>query len=74
MPATAHEPCIAALGYELHFESLFSQGRGLAFPCDSLGKVDLDQMSMRARTNYLYARAVVGNEYRFPAVRRNSLC
>ena len=70
MQAAVPQPCVAGSGYELLFESLYSEGRGLAFPCDSLGRVDLDRMSVRARTNYLYARAVVGLEYRYPAVRR----
>jgi hypothetical protein len=54
--------------YELRFVSLFDSGRGFAFPCDPEGRVDLDQLSERARTNYLYARAVVGRELAVPAV------
>jgi hypothetical protein len=56
-------------GYELRFDSLFDEGRALSFPCDASGRVDLDTMSDRARNNYLYARAVVGREFRAPAVR-----
>jgi hypothetical protein len=59
-------PCHAA--YELRFESLFDAGKALSFPCDGQGHVDLDGLSSRARENYLYARAVIGFEYRFPAV------
>lgn len=59
-------------GFELRFESLFVEGRGLAFPCDRDGQVNLDALSERARSNYLYARAVVGREYRQPAVCRSS--
>lgn len=55
--------------FELHFESLFDRGRGYAFPCDADGYVDLDQLSERARSNYLFARAVVGRELTAPAVR-----
>jgi hypothetical protein len=54
--------------YELRFKSLFESGRGFAFPCDPEGRVDLDQLSERARNNYLYARAVVGRELSAPAV------
>jgi hypothetical protein len=54
--------------YELRFTSLFDNGRGFAFPCDSQGRVNLDQLSERARNNYLYARAVVGRELAVPAV------
>ncbi|WKB52506.1 hypothetical protein [Eleftheria terrae] len=55
-------------GFELRFRSLFNQGRGLAFPCDAKGQVNLDSLSDRARQNYLYARAVVGREFAVPAV------
>lgn len=56
-------------GFELRFQSLFSEGRALAFPCDGGGRVQMDQLSERARLNYLYARAVVGREYAVPVVR-----
>lgn len=55
--------------YELRFQSLFDSGRGFAFPCDPEGQVDLDKLSDRARNNYLYARAMVGRELAFPAVK-----
>jgi hypothetical protein len=58
--------------YELRFRSLFNSGRGFAFPCDPHGRVDLDQLSARARINYLYARAVVGRELTMPAVQRSA--
>lgn len=54
--------------YELRFESLFNAGRALAFPCDERGRVELDALSERARSNYFYARAVVGREFATPAV------
>ena len=54
--------------FELRFRSLFDSGRGYAFPCDPQGQVDLDQLSERARNNYLYARAMVGRELAVPAV------
>jgi hypothetical protein len=59
--------------YELRFQSLFDEGRGLAFPCDAMGHVDLDGMSERARLNYLYARTVIGREFATPAVRYRDL-
>jgi hypothetical protein len=62
---TAHAPA----RYELRFASLFDEGRGLAFPCDAEGHVDLDALSGRARLNYLYARTVIGREFSMPAVR-----
>lgn len=69
--AAAPGPDIAAAGvaFELRFDSLFVEGRGLSFPCDAHGLVQMDALSARARDNYLYARAVVGREFRTPAVR-----
>lgn len=58
----------ADAGFELRFQSLFHQGRAMAFPCDAGGHVDLDALSEHARENYLYARAVIGREYAVPAV------
>ena len=57
------------LQYELRFQSLFDSGRGYAFPCDHTGQVNLDQLSDRARNNYLFARALVGRDLAVPAVR-----
>jgi len=54
--------------FELRFQSLFDEGRALAFPCDAEGHVELDRLSERARTNYLHARAEVGRNFAFPAV------
>ena len=54
--------------YELRFQSLFNAGRALAFPCDAAGRVDLDTLSERVRTNYFYARTAIGREFAFPAV------
>jgi hypothetical protein len=54
--------------YELRFMSLFREGRGLSFPCDPDGDVHLDELSERARTNYFYARTVIGREFATPAI------
>ena len=54
--------------FELRFCSLFDEGRGLSFPCDAAGHVDIDALSSRARLNYLYARTVIGREFFMPAV------
>ena len=58
----------AASRFELRFQSLFHEGRALAFPCDAAGAVDLDGLSAKARNNYLYARATVGRDFAVPAV------
>ena len=53
---------------ELRFESLFRQGTGLSFPCDSAGQVDVDALSERARANYHRAHAGVGREFAYPTI------
>ena len=55
--------------FEIRYQSLFHEGRGLSFPCDAHGHVPLDSLSERALENYLYARAVVGREYAYPSIR-----
>lgn len=55
--------------FEIRFESLFDAGRGMSFPCDQQGHVDLDSLPARARNNYLFARAMVGKDYLPPSVR-----
>lgn len=57
--------------YELRFQSLFDAGRAFAFPCDAKGHVDMDRLSDRARTNYLYARTVIGREVLTPSVQQS---
>jgi hypothetical protein len=61
-------PCGESV-YEVRFQSLFNEGRALAFPCDAAGHVDLDALGSQALGNYLYARAMVGREFATPAVR-----
>ncbi len=70
MNASTPHPTSAAPGgrYLLRYESLFHPGRGVAFPCDERGRVELDALTEPARENYFYARAVVGREYAAPAV------
>jgi hypothetical protein len=58
--------------FELRFQSLFDSGRGYAFPCDRDGRVDIDHLSDRARSNYLRARALVGRELAVPSVVRSA--
>ena len=55
--------------HEITYQSLF-RGPSLCFPCDERGEVPLDALSERARDNYLYARAVVGLEFGYPAISR----
>ena len=46
---------LAPLRFEIRFDSLVQQGRGLVFPCDPEGTVDVDALSERARSNYFFA-------------------
>lgn len=41
---------------------------GLAFPCDALGRVELDSLSNRELNNYLFARALRCRDYGLPEV------
>lgn len=61
-------PCTELPSFEVRFASLFRAGGGYAFPCDGLGRVDLDALSENARINYFYARAMVGRDVATPRV------
>jgi hypothetical protein len=52
----------------LRFPSLFHEGRSLCFPCDARGEVRLNDLSSRARNNYLFARAAIGRDFAWPVV------
>ena len=56
--------------YELLFATLEGDTRGIAFPCDAQGHVDLDALSDSSRNTYFYARAVIGRVFARPAVQR----
>ena len=58
----------AAVTHYLLFSGLFPAVHSLVFPCDQQGHVDMDEMSDRARENYLFARTVVGRDYDVPVV------
>jgi hypothetical protein len=59
--------------FMLRFDPLFGVGPALTFPCDAGGRVDLDSLAERARSNYFYARAVIGRQFAMPAVQRGAL-
>lgn len=63
----------APASYEIRFQSLFHEGRAMAFPCDCEGHVDFDGMNERVRNNYLFARAMIGREYAMPRVLMSTL-
>ena len=51
----------------LRFNCLFT-GRGLSFPCDAEGVVDVDALSEQARGNFARALRSVGRDYGTPQV------
>ena len=59
--------------FMLRFDPLFGVGPALSFPCDAAGRVDLDSLAERARSNYFYARAVIGRHFGMPAVQSGAL-
>jgi hypothetical protein len=59
-------------GYELLFESLDGAQSACAFPCDACGQVDMDRLGDSTLEHYLFARAVIGHQYRLPSVRRKA--
>lgn len=63
---TATHTAPASAGFELRFQSLFREGRGLAFPCDARGQVELARLPDKARCNFLLAQALVGREFAVP--------
>ena len=73
-PARPAEARDEPAAFELHFGSLFIEGRGLSFPCDASGRVEESRLSQRARLNYRRALAVIGREFGMPSVRRSDLC
>jgi hypothetical protein len=59
----------AAPSFELRFQSLFDEGRALAFPCDAAGRVDPARLSERARVNFQRAQALIGRDFMLPSLR-----
>jgi len=70
---TIQNPLPGPARFELRFQSLFDEGRAYAFPCDAAGHVDLDALSTTLRTNYLFARTLIGRDFAVPAVRASTL-
>ena len=56
------------LRYNIRFESIRKERLALEFPCDAEGRVELDGLNDGARIDYLFARAVVGGEFRSPSI------
>ena len=54
--------------YELRFGSISVSESAYRFPCDCAGHVDIDALSDIDRLDYLYARTLIGRDFRAPAV------
>jgi hypothetical protein len=65
---SAVEP--SRIRHELRFASRSDRGRDYTFPCDAHGHVDIDTLSDLGRTNYFFARAMVGSMLSAPIVSR----
>jgi hypothetical protein len=70
MSASIHSIHPELESFEVRFESLSDAGGALVFPCDACGRVDLDALAPRARSNYFFARTLVGRNYGSPHVLR----
>jgi hypothetical protein len=64
MNPSTHPDCT----HRLSFGPLGPTARPLVFDCDVAGRVDLDRLDRRERADYLYARALIGRDYRWPRV------
>lgn len=58
----------AEIRFELRFATLLVPDGGFVFPCDSIGRVDLDHLPKQASDNYVYARSAVGTEFFAPTI------
>jgi hypothetical protein len=54
--------------FELRFVATQADGHDFAFPCDQHGRVDLDALPERERTEYFFARALIGRDVARPVV------
>lgn len=55
-------------GYQICYSALRDGHRSLCFRCDASGRVDLNALSPRELSDYLYARAMVGRVFALPVL------
>ena len=67
-PSPFNHPRTENARFELRYRSFSPLRCGYAFPCDANGRVDFEQLSERARGNYLSAHAAVGSDLQQPEV------
>jgi len=53
----------AGTAFQLRFRSFVGEANEFTCACDAAGHVVMDEMSERARSSYLFARAMVGRLY-----------
>jgi hypothetical protein len=61
-------PVCAECRFKLYFAAACPGGHDYAFPCDQHGRVDLDALPERERTEYFFARALIGRDVARPVV------
>lgn len=61
-------PLCAGGRFELRFAATGPAGHDYVFPCDEHGQVDLDTLPERDRTEYFFARALMGRDVARPVV------
>ena len=61
-------PLCAGGRFALRFAATGPDGHDYVFPCDERGQVDLDALPERERTEYFFARALMGRDVARPVV------
>jgi hypothetical protein len=61
-------PLCADGRFELRFAATGPGGHDYVFPCDAHGQVNLDTLPERERTEYFFARALMGRDVERPVV------
>jgi hypothetical protein len=61
-------PLCADGRFELRFAATGPGGHDYVFPCDEHGLVDLDVLPERERTEYFFARALIGRDVARPVI------
>ena len=54
---------VAKPRFELRFLPRSGKGRGLAFPCNAAGHVEIDDLSENERIDCFFARALRGRDF-----------
>jgi hypothetical protein len=67
MTATASAR-FAGRAFELRFDPLTAAQAPLSFPCDADGRVDLDELGDRSRSDYLFAHTLIGRRFSMPVI------